>query len=65
MVYNLLCNNLGRDAADCLYAHGRECCNDVSHITREIQGIYISPDNIANIDAIFRDVSLPDVNLIV
>jgi malate dehydrogenase (oxaloacetate-decarboxylating) len=42
-----------------------KACMMLSHITREYRGIYISPENIANIDSIFRDVSLPDVNLIV
>ncbi|OFZ20486.1 MAG: hypothetical protein A2X94_10720 [Bdellovibrionales bacterium GWB1_55_8] len=40
-------------------------CMALSHITRDYRGIYISPENIANIDEIFKDVSLPEVRLIV
>ena len=42
-----------------------QACLMLSHITREYRGIYVSPDNIGDIDSIFRDVSLPDVSLIV
>ena len=40
-------------------------CAMFSHITREFRGVYISPDNIANIDQILRDVAMPEVRLIV
>jgi malate dehydrogenase (oxaloacetate-decarboxylating) len=42
-----------------------KACTLFSHITREYRGIYVSPDNIANVDQILRDVSMPDVRLIV
>lgn len=42
-----------------------KACLMLSHITREYRGIYITPENISNIDAIFKGVSQPDVNLIV
>jgi hypothetical protein len=42
-----------------------KACLMLSRITREYRGIYISPANIANIDEIFQDVSLPEVSLIV
>jgi malate dehydrogenase (oxaloacetate-decarboxylating) len=42
-----------------------QACLQLSHITRRYRGIYLSPDNIANIDQIFQSVSLPSVNLIV
>ena len=42
-----------------------QACLQLSHIQRRFRGIYISPDNIANIDRIFQCVSLPEVNLIV
>jgi malate dehydrogenase (oxaloacetate-decarboxylating) len=42
-----------------------QACLQLSHIQRRFRGIYISPDNIANIDRIFQSVSLPEVNLIV
>jgi malate dehydrogenase (oxaloacetate-decarboxylating) len=42
-----------------------QACLQYSHITRRYRGIYISPDNIANIDGLFSHVALPHVNLIV
>jgi len=42
-----------------------QACLELSHITRRYRGLYLSPENIANIDQIFQDVSLPSVNLIV
>lgn len=42
-----------------------KACAMFSHIMREFRGIYVSPDNIANIDQILRDVAMPEVRLIV
>jgi malate dehydrogenase (oxaloacetate-decarboxylating) len=42
-----------------------QACLELSHITRRYRGLYLSPENIANIDQIFQEVSLPSVNLIV
>lgn len=42
-----------------------KACAMFSHITREYRGIYVSPDNIANIDQILSDVAMPEVRLIV
>jgi malate dehydrogenase (oxaloacetate-decarboxylating) len=42
-----------------------KACQMLSHITRHFRGVYISPENINNIDTIFQEISLPDVNLIV
>jgi|GEM_PF-2943145 len=42
-----------------------KACALFSHITREYRGLYVSPDNIANIDQILRDVAMPEVRLIV
>jgi malate dehydrogenase (oxaloacetate-decarboxylating) len=42
-----------------------QACLQLSHITRRYRGVYITPDNIANIDEIFENVSLPEVYLIV
>ena len=42
-----------------------QACLMLSRITREYRGIYINPENIGNIDEIFREVSLPEVSLIV
>jgi malate dehydrogenase (oxaloacetate-decarboxylating) len=40
-------------------------CQQLSHITRRYRGIYISPENISNIDDIFQNIPLPQVSLIV
>lgn len=42
-----------------------QACLEMSHIMRRYRGIYITPDNIANIDRIFGSISRPQVNLIV
>jgi len=42
-----------------------QACMQLSHIQRRFRGIYITPENIANIDQIFRGLSQPQVNLIV
>jgi malate dehydrogenase (oxaloacetate-decarboxylating) len=42
-----------------------QACMMLSHITRRYRGIYISPENIGNIDHIFQTISLPSVYLIV
>src|SRR5512140_3629951 len=42
-----------------------QACIMLSHITRVYGGIYVSPENIGNIDRILQEVSLPDVSLIV
>ena len=65
LFYSLLCNNLTELLPIVYTPTVGNACMMLSHITREYRGIYISPDNIANIDSIFGCVSLPDVNLIV
>ena len=40
-------------------------CLQMSHIQRRTRGIYITPENIGNIDQIFQGLSQPQVNLIV
>ena len=65
LFYSLLCNNLTEMLPIVYTPTVGNACMMLSHITREYRGIYISPDNIANIDAIFSGVCLPDVNLIV
>ena len=42
-----------------------QACLQMSHIQRRYRGIYITPENIANIDQIFQGIALPQVNLIV
>ena len=36
-----------------------QACMQMSHIQRRFRGIYITPDNIANIDQIFGSIALP------
>jgi malate dehydrogenase (oxaloacetate-decarboxylating) len=42
-----------------------QACMQMSHIQRRTRGIYITPENIGNIDQIFQGLSQPQVNLIV
>ncbi|HNV03111.1 MAG TPA: NAD-dependent malic enzyme [Vicinamibacterales bacterium] len=42
-----------------------QACLELSHITRRYRGVYLSPDNIADIDQIFGELPSPSVNLIV
>ncbi|MGE5234883.1 MAG: NAD-dependent malic enzyme [Acidobacteriota bacterium] len=42
-----------------------QACQQLSHIMRRPRGVYIHPENIANIDQIFENVSLPHVRLMV
>ena len=65
LFYSLLCENLTEMLPIVYTPTVGKACQMLSHITRDYRGVYISPDNIANIDAILQDVSLPEVNLIV
>ncbi len=40
-------------------------CQKLSHIMRRPRGVYVNPENIANIDQIFANPSLPQVRLMV
>lgn len=42
-----------------------KACQTMSHIFRQARGIYIHPDNVAKIDQVFANVTLPHVRLIV
>lgn len=42
-----------------------QACLQMSHIQRRYRGLYITPENIANIDQVFQGLSQPQVNLIV
>ncbi|HJW73996.1 MAG TPA: NAD-dependent malic enzyme [Geothrix sp.] len=42
-----------------------QACLQMSHIQRRYRGVYITPENIANIDQIFQGLSQPQVSLIV
>ena len=65
LFYSLLADNLTEMLPIVYTPTVGQACMMLSHITREYRGIYITPENIANIDAIFQEVSLPDVSLIV
>lgn len=42
-----------------------QACMQLSHIQRRFRGIYITSENVGNIDQIFQGLSQPQVNLIV
>jgi len=42
-----------------------EACLNMSHIMRRYRGIYFDPENITHIDQILRNVSRPDISLVV
>lgn len=65
LFYNLLSNHLTEMLPIVYTPTVGTACMMLSHITRDFRGIYINPDNIANIDQLFEDVPLPQVNLIV
>ena len=65
LFYNLLCNNLTEMLPIVYTPTVGKACMMLSHITREYRGIYISPENIGSIDKIFREISLPNIYLIV
>ena len=65
LFYRLLGDNLTEMVPIVYTPTVGQACLELSHITRRYRGIYLSPENIANIDQIFQSVSLPSVNLIV
>ncbi len=65
LFYRLLVDNLPEMVPVVYTPTVGQACLQLSHIQRRFRGIYISPDNIANIDHILQSVSLPQVNLIV
>ncbi|HEY5610429.1 MAG TPA: NAD-dependent malic enzyme, partial [Thermoanaerobaculia bacterium] len=65
LFYDLLCHHLTEMLPIVYTPTVGSACAMFSHITREYRGLYISLDNIASLDAIFRDLALPDVSLIV
>jgi malate dehydrogenase (oxaloacetate-decarboxylating) len=65
LFYRLLVDNL-REMVPIVYTPTvGQACLQMSHITRRYRGVYIDPDNIASIDQIFQNISLPHVYLIV
>ncbi len=65
LFYRLLCNNLEAMVPIVYTPTVGTACQQLSHITRRYRGLYISPENIHNIDQIFQSVSLPQVSLVV
>ncbi len=65
LFYRLLVENLEEMVPIVYTPTVGQACLQMSHIQRRFRGLYITPDNIANIDQIFQNVSLPQVNLIV
>jgi len=65
LFYKLLCDNLTEMVPIVYTPTVGTACQQLSHITRRYRGLYISPENINNIDEIFQSVSLPQVSLIV
>ena len=65
LFYDLLCHHLAEMLPIVYTPTVGKACTLFSHITREYRGIYVSPDNIANVDQILRDVAVPEVRLIV
>jgi malate dehydrogenase (oxaloacetate-decarboxylating) len=65
LFYKLLADNL-TDMVPIVYTPTvGTACQQLSHITRRYRGVYITPENIGNIDQIFQSLSLPQVSLIV
>jgi malate dehydrogenase (oxaloacetate-decarboxylating) len=65
LFYRLLLDNLTEMVPIIYTPTVGQACMQLSHITRRYRGIYLSPDNIANVDRIFQCISLPSVSLIV
>jgi malate dehydrogenase (oxaloacetate-decarboxylating) len=65
LFYDLLCNHLTEMLPIVYTPTVGQACMMLSHITRDFRGLYITPENIGNIDQIFAEVPLPDVRLIV
>lgn len=65
LFYRVLCENLTEMVPVVYTPTVGQACLQLSHIQRRFRGIYISPDNIADIDRIFQSLSQPQVNLIV
>ncbi len=65
LFYRLLAENL-KEMLPIVYTPTvGQACLELSHIMRRPRGVYIHAENIANIDQIFGNISLPHVRLIV
>ena len=65
LFYRLLVDNLTEMVPIIYTPTVGQACLQMSHIQRRFRGVYITPENIANIDQIFQGISLPHVYLIV
>lgn len=65
LFYRLLTENLSEMVPIVYTPTVGQACLMMSHIMRHPRGIYIHPGNIARIDDIFQNISLPQVQLIV
>ncbi len=65
LFYHVLCNHLAEMVPIVYTPTVGHACMQLSHIMRRYRGLYLTPDNIGNIDQIFRSVSRPLVKLIV
>ena len=65
LFYHVLCNHLSEMVPIVYTPTVGHACMQLSHIMRRYRGLYLTPDNIGNIDQIFKSVSRPVVNLIV
>lgn len=65
LFYRLLLNHLEEMIPIIYTPTVGQACLQMSHIQRRYRGVYITPENIANIDQIFQSIPQPMVNLIV
>ena len=65
LFYRILCDHLVEMVPIVYTPTVGQVCLQHSHIMRRYRGVYISPDNIANVDRIFQFISRPQVYLIV
>ncbi len=65
LFYSLLTQNLTEMMPIVYTPTVGQACQQLSHIMRRPRGVYIHAENIANIDQIFDNISLPTVRLIV
>ena len=65
LFYELLSQNLDEMVPVVYTPTVGQACMMMSRIMRRARGVYISPENIGNVDAILQSVSLPEVKLVV
>lgn len=65
LFYKLLLDNLEEMVPIVYTPTVAQACLRLSHIMRRPRGVYIHPENISNIDEIFRNIALPGVQLVV